>query len=146
MNEQFCTGKLVDNFSNFFVHILGKATTSYFHSEISWPLCHVRMENKLQFITLPICRNQIYQITGQNCRQLIIIESNLNQTISSKLVSMFICCSCILTCDFNHWAITNCRFQTGNVWPQCWFLSYLWWNSPGWQGCHYVNSFICLQK
>ena len=97
-------------------------------------------------LPVPICRNQIYQITGQNCRQLIIIESNLNQTISSKLVSMFICCSSILTCNFNHWAITNCRFQTGNVWPQCWFLSYLWWSCSGWQGCHNVNSFICLKN
>ena len=95
---------------------------------------------------MAICRNQIYQITGRNCRQLIIIESNLNQTISSKLVSMFICCSSILACNFNHWAITNCRFQTGNVWPQCWFLSYFWWSRPGWQGCHNVNSFICLKN
>ena len=30
--EKFCP------FSNFFVHFLGNATTSYIHSEISWPL------------------------------------------------------------------------------------------------------------
>ena len=35
--EKFCP-KLGQNFSNFFVHILGNATTSYFHSVISWPL------------------------------------------------------------------------------------------------------------
>ena len=32
--EKFCP------FSNFFVHILGNATTSYIHSEISWPSVH----------------------------------------------------------------------------------------------------------
>ena len=59
--KKFCPEYLGQNFSNFFVHILGNVTTLYFHSEISWPLCYVKMENKLQFITLPIFRNQIYQ-------------------------------------------------------------------------------------
>ena len=32
------------NFSNFFVHILGNATPSYFHSEISQPLAARRVD------------------------------------------------------------------------------------------------------
>ena len=36
--EKFCPKYSGQSFSNFFVHILGNATTSYFHSEISWPL------------------------------------------------------------------------------------------------------------
>ena len=36
--ENFCPEYLGQNFSHFFVHILGNTTTSYFHSEISWSL------------------------------------------------------------------------------------------------------------
>ena len=36
--EKFCPKYSGQNFSNFFVHILGNATTSYFHFEIYWPL------------------------------------------------------------------------------------------------------------
>ena len=36
--EKFFPEYLGQNFSTFFVHILGNATTSYFHSEINWPL------------------------------------------------------------------------------------------------------------
>ena len=36
--ENFCPEYLGQNFSIFFVHILGKATTSYFQSDTSWPL------------------------------------------------------------------------------------------------------------
>jgi hypothetical protein len=36
--EKFCPEYLGHNFSIFFVHILGNATTSYFRFEIYWPL------------------------------------------------------------------------------------------------------------
>ena len=36
--EKFCPKSLEHNFSKFFVHILGNAMTSHFHSEISWAL------------------------------------------------------------------------------------------------------------
>ena len=40
--EKFCPillpWSIGQNFSDFFVHILGNATTSYIHSEISWPV------------------------------------------------------------------------------------------------------------
>ena len=36
--EKFCPEHLGQNFSNFFVHILGNTMTSYFHFEIYWPL------------------------------------------------------------------------------------------------------------
>ena len=36
--EKFCPKYSGQNFSNFFVHILGNATTSYFRFEIYWPL------------------------------------------------------------------------------------------------------------
>ena len=36
--ENFCPEYLGQNFSNFFVHILGNVTTLYFHFEIYWPL------------------------------------------------------------------------------------------------------------
>ena len=51
--EKFWPEYLGQNFSNFFVHILGNATTSYFHSEISWPL-------------VDLCRNQrTFYLIGQ---------------------------------------------------------------------------------
>ena len=43
--EKFCPEYLRQNFSNYFVHILGNATTSYFHSEIFWPLGKVTKDN-----------------------------------------------------------------------------------------------------
>ena len=49
--EKFCPKYSGQNFSNFFVHILGNATSSYFHSEISWP---------------DLCRNQrTFYLIGQ---------------------------------------------------------------------------------
>ena len=38
---------LGQNFSNFLVHILGNAMTSYFHSKISWPLCSICINQSL---------------------------------------------------------------------------------------------------
>ena len=39
-------------FFNFFVHILGNATISYFHSEISWPLHKIYEGNSQRILQI----------------------------------------------------------------------------------------------
>ena len=73
----------VQNFSNFFVHILGNATTSYIHSEISWPLDHWTMvNNKFNFKVLNISLIQINNLTypwipwvPERNHRVVVVES-----------------------------------------------------------------------
>ena len=104
MNEKFeklCPKYLGQNFSKNFVHILGNATTCYFHSEISWPLtgCYfiteVEMTPELNVTSiklfLPILKlKHVCTIT------LRIMVLNLISCLDTLLVQnrsiRFICC------------------------------------------------------
>ena len=55
--EKFCPEHLGQIFSNFFVHILGNATTSYFRFEMYRPLESLSY-TKILFLTLGTFANQ----------------------------------------------------------------------------------------
>ena len=66
--EKFCPECLGQNFSNFSVHILGNATTSYFHSEISWPLgSSKQLILECYLLTLQVCNMYITQQPTITC-------------------------------------------------------------------------------
>ena len=57
MNEKFCRKYSGQNFSVFFVHILGNVTTSYLHSEISWPLVEQQLSELHSKVTWKVFRS-----------------------------------------------------------------------------------------
>ena len=83
------------NFSNFFVHILGNATTSYIHSEISWPLAYLHISiinlsinlsnmttfriNLIIFYLKVTPESKIHWIQKYYCYEKFIHASNFNE-------------------------------------------------------------------
>ena len=55
--QKFCSEYLGQNFSNFFVHILGNGTTSYFRFEIYWPLLNGKLTVKISSIFVVFLEN-----------------------------------------------------------------------------------------
>ena len=62
-------------FQIFFVHILGNATTSYFHSEISWPLWNEKKIKNNDFDSVSARLGQALQKVGI----AVILQRNMDQ-------------------------------------------------------------------
>ena len=71
--EKFCPEHLGQNFSIFLVHILGNAT-SYFHSEISWPLEAKLYDACWAFYTLQQLESNRLFIEFPRCGWMIPME------------------------------------------------------------------------
>ena len=102
MNKKFfCPEYLGQNFSNFFVHTLGNAMTSYFHSEISWPLLKVHIpfnfkENRSPVppLTIFVCKSVI--ILNEDClphstkeNQISFFKKGLNFDFQTRKLHNF---------------------------------------------------------